>query len=173
MLTTIVSFFGGWQIKIAIVLLVVGSLFAWHKIVVHKAVNDAVFAIEQEQAREIFKLKNRANEATIVLRNETDKNAKAKDEKIKSLNTKYDIMVNSLSDRPSRPSTSDLPGNPSTSESSTGATGMSLYRTDAGVLAGFARDASRLQAELKYCYVQYDSVKESLDKFKKENSQRP
>jgi hypothetical protein len=173
MLSTVMGFFAGWQVKLAIVLVVISGLFFWHKYEVKVAVNEAISAQQLEYQKEKFKLLDKANDATIALRDKAEQNNKDKDAKIKTLNARVSTLASSLRNRPERPtSTSSVPGSTSTAESLKGATGVQLYRPDGEFLVWFAGQTTQLQVELQTCYKQYDEVKDSLDKFKKDNSSR-
>lgn len=173
MLGSIVNFFAGWQVKLAVVLIVLASLFAWHKHEVSLAVVQATSQMELEYAKEKFKLLDKANTTTVELKDQVAQIEQDKNVKIKALNARVAALTASLSSRPDRPaSNGSSAGSTSNSESSTGATGLRLYRPDAEFLVWFAGETAELQTELKACYRQYDEVKIKLDKFRLDNQSK-
>ena len=170
MLGSIVSFFAGWQVKLAVVLIVSISLYTYHKIQIKVAVNTAVAEIELQSAKERFKILDKAQAVTYALRDSNDKSIKEKDEKLKLLTTRVATLTASLQNRPERPAeSSNTSRSTSNPESPQGATGASLYREDGIFLSREAAKAVELQEWLKLCYKDYDSVKEKLEKFKRDN----
>lgn len=169
-MNTVLSFFGGWQIKLILVLAIISGVYIWHRSEVKIAVNTAVTEIENAYSKEKLKLLEKANDETIALRDRTDKIIKDKDVKIKTLDTRVANLTLSLQNRPERPASngSDT-GSTSHAKSPEGATGLQLYRTDGEFLAWFSGQTSKLQVELNTCYAGYDEVKKSLDDFRKNN----
>ena len=134
------SFFAGWQVKLAIVLIVLASLFAWHKQEVSLAVVQATSQMELEYAKEKFKLLDKANTSTVELKGQVAQIEQDKNVKIKALNARVAALTASLSSRPDRPASNDsIPGSTSNAESAQGATGLGLYREDSEFLLGEAR----------------------------------
>lgn len=166
------SFLTGWQTKLIIVVIVLISLFAYHKIEVNKAVTAAITEIELNLAKENFRLKERSLNAQIELQQSFDNIQKDKDAKIKNLNARVASLTRSLQERPSRPESSGVPDNSRVEETRQGATGAQLYREDGIFLAGEAARAELIKEELLGCYKSYDTAKEALDKYKKENISR-
>ena len=93
-----------------------------------------------------------------------DKSIKEKNAKITSANRKYNALVNSMQDRPSRPSSATSVVNSCNTEGGSGVTGKGLYRDDASFLIGEAARAETIRLELISCYNLYDQVKDSLSK---------
>ena len=173
MLGSIVNFFAGWQAKLAIVLIVLASLFAWHKHEVSLAVVQATSQIELQYAKEKFKLIDKAQTETFALRDQVDAITKDKNAKIKTLDGRVAALTRSLSERPDRPTGNDsIPGSTSNAESTQGATGLRLYRPDSIFLTRLSGETAELQTELKACYRQYDEVKIKLDKFRLDNQSK-
>ena len=166
------SFLTGWQTKLIIVTIVLVSLFAWHKVQVHKAVVAAITEIELNLAKENFRLKERSLNAQMELQQSFDNIQKEKDAKIKNLNARVASLTRSLQERPSRPEPSRVPGNSRVEEDKQGATGAQLYREDGLVLIREAARAELIKEELLGCYKSYDTAKEVLDRYKKENTSR-
>lgn len=163
---------GGWQTKLVILIIVLVSLFSYHKVLVHKAVTQAVTEIELNLAKENFKLKERSLNSQIALQESFDNIQKDKDAKIKNLNARVASLTRSLQERPNRPDSSGISNDSGVEESKPGSTGVGLYREDSEFLLGEAARAEMIKEELLTCYKSYDSAKEALDKYKKENSSK-
>ena len=164
------SFLSGWQVKLIILIAVLIIAFSWHKIEVNKAVTEAVAEIELDLAKENFKLKERSLNAQIALQESFDNIQKEKDAKIQTLNTRVASLTRSLQERPSRPESSRISNDSRIEETKQGATGAQLYREDGIFLAREAARAELIKEELLTCYQSFDTTKESLDKYKKDNS---
>ena len=161
---------GGWQTKLVILIIVLVSLFSYHKVLVNKAVTESVAEIELNLAKENFKLKERSLNAQIALQESFDNIQKDKDAKIKTLNARVASLTRSLQERPSRPEPSGVSNDSRVEETKQGATGAQLYREDGLVLAREAARAELIKEELLTCYKSYDTAKAALDKYKKENT---
>lgn len=166
----VISFLGGWQVKLVILTVVIISLFAWHRIEVNKAVTEAVTEIQLNLAKENFRLKERSLDAQIALQESFDKIQKGKDAKIKNLNARVASLTRSLQERPNRPDSSGISNDTRVEETKQGATGAQLYQEDGIFLVREAARAELIKEELLTCYKSYDAAKKSLDKYKKENS---
>lgn len=164
------SLLTGWQTKLIIVLIVLVSLFAWHKAIVHKAVTEAVAEVELNISKENFKLKERSLNAQIELQQSFNNIQKDKDAKIKNLNARVASLTRSLQERTSRPESSGVPDNSRVEEVRQGSTGTGLYREDSEFLSREAARAELIKEELLGCYKSYDTAKEKLDKYKRENT---
>lgn len=165
-----INFFG-WQMKLAAVLIALSAMFFWHKSEVRSAVAENTAQIELQYAKEKFKLIDKAQAETFALRDQVDAITKDKNAKIKTLDARVATLTRSLSERPNRPSSNDsVPGSASNSESTGFVDASRLYRPDAEVAIWFATRTEGLKIELQSCYNQYDTVKATLDKFKRENS---
>ena len=55
-MNTLLSFFLNSKVKLLVLAIVLVSLFAWHKVLVHEAVTEAVAEVELQAQREKFKL---------------------------------------------------------------------------------------------------------------------
>ena len=163
---------GGWQTKLIILIIVLVSLFSYHKVLVHKAVTQAVTEIELNLAKENFKLKERSLNSQIALQESFDNIQKDKDAKIKNLNARVASLTRSLQERPNRPDSSGISNDSRVEETKQGATGAQLYREDGIFLAREAARAELIKEELQTCYKSYDAAKEVLDKYKKENKSK-
>lgn len=172
MIKDILSFFLDWKVKLAIVIFVLTSLFTYHKVLVHEAVTKAVSDIHLQQSKENFKLRERSLNAQVALQESFDNIQKEKDVKIKSLNSRVATLTLSLQSRPSRTEPSGVSNDASNQETRQGNTGLELYREDSKFLVGEAARAELIKEELLTCYKSYDAAKETLDKFKVDNTPR-
>lgn len=170
MLGIITNLLGGWQVKLTILVIVLISLFAYHKVLVHEAVTEAVAEVELNISKENFKLKERSLNAQIELQQSFDNIQKDKDAKIKNLNARVASLTRSLQERPGRPESSGVPDNSRIEEVRQGSTGTGLYREDSEFLSREAARAELIREELLTCYKSYDTAKAALDKYKKENT---
>ena len=168
----LLSFLSGWQTKLIILIIVLVSLFSYHKVLVNKAVTEAVTEIELNLAKENFKLKERSLNSQIALQESFDNIQKDKDAKIKNLNARVASLTRSLQERPNRPDSSGVSNNSRVEEGSGYVAADRLYRDDAAVAIWFATRTEGLKIELQTCYKSYDAAKEVLDKYKKENKSK-
>ena len=168
----ILSFFLDWKVKLAIVLFILAGLFTYHKVLVHEAVTEAISEIHTQQVKENFRLKERSLDAKIALQESFDKIQKEKDVKIKSLNSRVASLTNSLQSRPSRAESSRVLDDSKVGEVRPEGTGLGLHREDSIFLSREAARAELIKQELLTCYRSYDTAKETLDKFKAENTSR-
>lgn len=166
----ILSFFLDWKVKLSIILIVLAGLFTYHKVLVHEAVQEAVSEIKLQQNKENFRLKERSRDAKIALQESFDNIQKEKNEEIKSLNARVASLNYSLQQRPSRAEPSGVSNDSSNQESTGYVAADRLYRDDALVALWFATRTEGLKVELQTCYRSYDEAKETLDKFKAENT---
>lgn len=171
-MNTLLSFFLNSKVKLLILAIVLVSLFAWHRVLVHEAVTEAVAELELNISKENFKLKERSLNAQIELQQSFDNIQKNKDAKIKNLNARVAFLTRSLQERPNRPEPSGVPVNPGVEESSGYVAADRLYRDDAAVAIWFATRTEGLKLELQSCYKSYDAAKEALDRYKKENESK-
>lgn len=173
MLGSMISLFSGWQIKLILLLALLFGAWTWHRAEVKIAVKEAVSQIEAQQARENFRLKERSLNTQIELQAKADKVQKEKDNEISNLRSRVRTLTDSLRNRPTnRAEPSGVSYNSSNQETQTGATGLQLSRSDATMAIWFAEQATELQIELKSCLRQYDDAKETLDKFKRDNTSK-
>ncbi len=166
---SVISFLGGWQVKLAILIIAVISLFAYHKVQVNKAVTEAVAEIQLNLAKENFRLKERSLDAQIALQESFDKIQKDKDAKIKNLNARVASLTRSLQERPNRPDSSGISNDSRDEESAGYVAADRLYRDDAAVAIWFATRTEGLKIELQTCYKSYDQAKQALEDFKRNN----
>ena len=166
----LLSFLSSWQTKLIILIIVLVSLFSYHKVLVHDAVTQAVTEIELNLAKENFKLKERSLNAQIALQESFDNIQKDKDAKIKTLNARVASLTRSLQERPSRPDSSGISNDSRVEESSRYVAADRLYRDDAAVAIWFATRTEGLKIELQTCYNNYETVKQALENFKKNNN---
>ena len=171
-MSSFLSFFLDWKVKIAIALVVISGAYFWHFSEVKVAVNKAVAEIELNISKENFKLKERSLNAQIELQQSFDNIQKDKDAKIKNLNARVASLTRSLQERPNRPDSSGVSNDSRVEETKQGATGAQLYREDGIFLAREATRAELIKEELQTCYKSYDAAKEVLDKYKKENKSK-
>lgn len=159
--------------------IVIGSVLAsilsygyfWHKSEVKIEVNKAEMALIEKYKKQNNLLEQKANKATVTLKQNQDKIVKEKDAKIKQLDTDINTLIVSLLNRPDRPKiSSNYTRNPFNPEDTAKGTGAGLYKPDAEFLAGYASNTERLKIELIACYKQYDEVKTNIDTFRKENT---
>lgn len=167
------SFFSGWQVKLVIVAALIFSAWVWHESEIKIAVSAAEQRLELQYAREIFKLKDRANEESIALKNRIESQRKTTDAKLKDADARYNDLLAWLSAQ-SGSSTSNIgvSNNPSNAESTRGTYFGGLYTEDAIALAESSRSAEKLKIELLACYKQYDEVKDTLDNFRIKNASK-
>jgi len=155
-----------WQNKLIAILLVVTSLFAWHKYEVNKAVNKTIAEQTAIYKKQVDELTIKSLKVESELKTQVSTIKGDKDAQIKTLDTKYRIAIDSLRQRQERSPSSNSTGNSSNAESTKGTTGAGLYREDAEFLIRFSRDTEELKTQLKACYTQYDIIYEQLNNYK-------
>lgn len=169
----LLSFFSGWQVKLALVAALIFGAWMWHKAEVKIAVSEAEQRIELQYAREIFKIKNKANEESIALKGKVETQRKETNAKLKDADVRYnDLLAWLQSQSSSTPSNNGVSNNSSNAESTRGTYFGGLYTEDAIALAESSRSAERLKIELLACYKQYDEVKDTLDNFRIKNASK-
>lgn len=161
--------------KVISIILILGGLFFWHttqvELEVQQAEANVRFELTQQYTKRATELKDLSIKVQTELQNTVNKQQKEHRDKIHSLNLRIDDLSNSLSHRPGRPpSTSDISINPINGTCTAGCTGQGLFKDDAKFLGWFAGQAEELREGLVQCYRQYDSVKDTLDKFKADNT---
>lgn len=156
-----------WQTKLIAVVLVFTSLFVWHRYEVSKAVTKTIAEQTAIYEKRITDLTVKSLKVELQLKTQVAAIEGEKDAKVKDLDRKYRTAIDSLRQRQERSTTSDSTGNSCNAESTKGATGAELYREDATFLIGFARDTEELKTHLKACYLQYDTVKQQLDNYRR------
>lgn len=169
-MTNILAFFAGWQVKLLLVAALLFGAWAWHAKEVSVAVSKAEQRIELQYAREVFKLKDRANTESILLKQKIEKQKETTDAKIKAANAKYDLLNVWLQSQPGSNSNNGVSGD-STTASNPGRTYFGgLYREDALALAESSNSAEQLKLRLLACHQQYNEVQQSLEDFRLKNS---
>ena len=156
-----------WKAKLFLICLIISCTYIWHTSQVNQAVQKAEYEIAISYANEYSKLKEQADKESRELNKRINEINYDKRTKLNYITTKYNDLVISLQHRKDRPSSeSSNPGNTSNAESTEGATGLQLYKSDAIFLSWFSGQTARLQAELISCYKQYDEVRDTLNNFK-------
>ena len=105
--------------------------------------------------REAQQLKDQAREVERSMQKEVNRIQKEKHHAIKTADSKYRTLVDSLRDRPETRATDAMP---SSTGDVVGCTGAQLARPDAEFLAGYAADAERLQAAYNSCRQAYEVI---------------
>lgn len=154
---------------------IVLGLLIWHTTYVDQKVHQAESAVRLEITQQYNKRTTELNdESTKVqteLQTKVHNQQKEHRDKVHNLNLRINDLSDSLSNRPGRPtSTSDISISPSNGTCTSGCTGQGLFKDDAKFLGWYAGQAEELKEGLLQCYRQYDTVKETLDKFKVDNS---
>ena len=98
-----------------------------------------------------------AREKEQALQQGADNLRQEKDRELKKVADTNRLLLNSLRDRPERPTQGSTVS--STSSACSGATGAQLARGDGEFLAGYAADAARLKAALDQCVKQYETLR--------------
>ena len=166
------SLLAGWQTKLVIVVIVLVSLFAYHKIEVNKAVTQATNELKLEYSKEVFRQIEIAKDESIKLKQEKEKADAEYKKNLASANARYNDLHRWLSNLPKHPSGGSDPGNPGDTESRPEDIIGELSRADGGDLAQYSLKTETLRLGLLACYAQYDSVKEKLDKMRLENASK-
>ena len=98
-----------------------------------------------------------AREKEQALQQGADNLRQEKDRELKKVADTNRLLLNSLRDRPERPTQGSTVS--STTSACSGATGAQLARGDGEFLAGYAADAARLKAALDQCVKQYETLR--------------
>lgn len=154
---------------------IVLGLFFWHttdvKLKVQSAESQVRLELVQQYNKQTTELNAQSTKVQSELQAKVTAQQKEHNDKVHNLNLRVADLSNSLSNRPSRPSSdSSIPDNTSNGTCTTGCSGQGLYQDDAKFLARYAGQAEELKVNLLMCYKQYDTVKETLDKFKVDNA---
>ena len=154
--------------------IIIGVLI-WHTTYVNQKVHQAESAVRLEITQQYNKrtteLKDESTKVQTELQTKVHNQQKEHRDKVHNLNLRINDLSDSLSNRPGRPtSTSDISISPSNGTCTAGCDGQGLYQDDAKFLGWYAGQAEELKEGLLQCYKQYDTVKETLDKFKVDNS---
>ena len=169
-MNTLLSFFLNSKVKLLILAVVLISLFAWHKVIVHEAVTEAVAEVELQTQREKFKLLDKANNESIRLKEQIAKNKQEKDRELQIANSKYNNLLAWVRNLPSQTSGGSSTGNPGDSEAGREEVIAELRRRHAADLAKYSFDAEEVKIALQQCYRDYDAVKKARDGFIEENT---
>ena len=169
-MNTLLSFFLKTKVKLLILAIVLVSLFAWHKVLVHEAVTEAVAEVELQAQREKFKLLDKANNESIILKEQIAKNKQEKDRELQIANTKYNNLLAWVRNLPSTTGSSDSTGDSGDSEARREEVIAELRRRHASDLAKYSNNAEEVRIALQQCYRDYDAVKKARDKFIEENT---
>jgi len=170
-MTKLLSFFTGWRLKLALVVMLVSSLYIWHRYEVKFAVNKVKQEYLLESSLQYQEITKDAFWTSQALKDEFKTIEKDKDAKLQNLSNRVSTLTASLRNRPVRSeSRSSNTGSTSDTKSRQGSTGLQLYRDDAIFLIWFAERTEQLQIELQSCYRSYDEVKKNLDDFRLRNT---
>lgn len=167
---SIVDLLGGWQTKLVIMAIVLISLFAWHKVLVHEAVTEATNNLKLEYAQQVFRQVEIAKDESIKLKQEKEKADVEYKKNLASANARYRKLSDWVSNLPKYSSGSDNSGNSGDTESRPEDIIGKLSRADGENLAQYGLTTETLRQGLLSCYKQYDTVKEKLDKLRLQNS---
>lgn len=159
---------------ICVVAVSLGLLF-WHstdvKLKVQQAESQVRLEMTQQYNKRANELKDSAVKTQTELQNTVTTQQKEHNAKVHNLNLRVADLSNSLSNRPLRPSgDSSIPGDTPNGTCTAGCNGQGLYQDDAKFLARYAGQAEELKVNLLMCYKQYDTVKDTLDKFRVDNA---
>ena len=148
---------------IALALIMLGFVSGFS--VEHWRLGKVIAEMRQTQAETESQMQAvRADDERIARATEHDLSTKAiateqgKQNEIATINARLSAALASLRSRPERPATASQLS--SAAADCKGATGAELYREDAAVDLGIARDADIQRAALAACYQQYDDVRE-------------
>jgi len=159
---------------IGVVVVVLGLIF-WHtaetKLKVQAAQSAVRLELVQQYNKQTTELNAQSTKVQTELQAKVTTQQKEHNAKVNNLNLRIADLSNSLSDRPKRPSSdSSIPGDTQDGTCTTGCNGAGLYQDDAKFLARYAGQAEELKEGLVQCYRQYDTVKDTLEKFKIDNA---
>jgi uncharacterized coiled-coil DUF342 family protein len=170
-MTRLIGLLSGWQVKLAIALVVLSSLYFWHLSEVKVAVNKVKQEYLLESALQYQEITKDAFWKTQELKDSFAKIDEDKDAKLQTLNSRVNTLTTRLRNRPSRSENrSSNTGNTGTKEAAKGSNGSELYREDAIFLIWEATRADTIKEELLTCYNKYDTAKDKIDKFKRDNT---
>jgi len=157
-----------WNLKlialIATPILLAGSAWYGHS----KGVQSGMSAIQSQwdaertatlaaQAEELMK----ARQQEQALQAAVNRIRQEKHREAVRLANDYAAVIDSLHDRPE--ARAGVGGVPDSPDAGVGCTGAGLAKRDSEFLAGYARDAARLQLALDACQAAYDSVRQALN----------
>jgi hypothetical protein len=151
-----------------VVLLGVSSLgaYSWHKQKIQTAIAEHDRKLSEYYNSKILSLMKEKEQTEQKLLQEVKNTERKKNEEISRVTRRYDDIIAGLRNRPDNRQTGENYTNSAAeTPTETGATGLQLSRPDAEFLARFARDTAELQAELKACIRDYESVREIVNNF--------
>lgn len=153
------------------------SGFTWHKAQVEIAVNAAEQRVEKEFRVSMDEQRKRltavATKAEADLKVALAKNTQRKNDEVKAIKSRTTAVAASVRDAVETGNTSgsSIPNNTGSDRSAESSFDLRLSGFDAAVLTEwFAGSAAELQAELKSCQSDFDTIKEKLNAFKEANS---
>jgi hypothetical protein len=118
-------------------------------------------AIQAAQAEQMMKAAQREKALQALLAKQRKEHKYESDR----LAIQYESALSRLSDRPDRPDSGGVPEDPSVGTGPAGGcTGAQLYRPDAEVLIGLARDADQLRLALRACIAHATEVERELNR---------
>lgn len=151
--------------KVALALLLLALGFSSGFLVEHWRLGVVIADMRQTQTETESQMQAvRADDERLARANEHDLSTKAiateqgKQNEIATINARLSAALASLRSRPERPASAGQLS--SAAADCKGATGAELYREDAAVALGIARDADIQRAALAACYQQYDDARE-------------
>jgi hypothetical protein len=159
----------GSLIKFGLVVTLLAGLYGGYKYQLHSAYKEGVTVTQTQHeaerlaANEVLHLKKLA--ADKDLQRELEKQRIKYNEQLATINANANSLINSLSDRASRPEPSSSSADTVATESSRGAYPSQLFREDAAAFINLARDAEEVRLALLQCYKDYDTVKQAVESF--------
>lgn len=162
-----------WMIKIVAVLTILAGLFLWHKYEVHHAVEQNTIALVAQHEDKLKELTIKSLKVESELKTQVDAVKGEKDAQIKTIDRKYRAALNSLRQRTETTgsTTTYITRDTCNSEGTERIDAEGLLGRHAEISLGIARDAEELKAHLNACYMQYDTVREQLEKYRNGESQ--
>ena len=152
------------DIIIVLIVLIVGFLTGW--VTQGWRLGNEIATIQAKHEKDLGAMERAARTAEEEYREKeqrlVDSAAQAQEIRnveVANINRKLSTALVELRSRPERIVTvtrSEMPGTPA---ACAGTTGAELARGDAEFLAGYAADAARLEAALKQCEAQYNSLR--------------
>lgn len=115
-----------------------------------------------EIARATSKALERRIETETALRATIDRQREEHAREKDRIAAEHRRLVDSLRNRPERPSDGSLPNPAAAGPGTTACTGAQLYRDDGEFLARIAADADRLRAAVEHCAAAYDAVRAGI-----------
>jgi uncharacterized FlgJ-related protein len=146
-------------------LIVLMALYAGHRGIVTYEVKEAVTIsetkIKKEYQDKILLASSQARQKEQEMEKTAKAEKKVKDDQIKSITNQRDVALNSLRNRPYRPT----PDSPKGASDRISCTGTQLYREDAEFLVREASRADQVMLERNYYYKQYEKIREQINEY--------